>query len=75
MLVQQLQGFHDVALLVPRLQPSQRDQRLLEERYAWVVEPTGVSEDRVPSLLGRWQLLLDVRLARVFVQRMKTTWD
>jgi predicted metal-dependent hydrolase len=31
-------------------------------------------KEAVPALLARWQPLLGVRVARVFVQRMKTRW-
>ncbi len=31
-------------------------------------------KEAVPPLLARWQSLLDVRVERVFVQRMKTRW-
>ncbi len=54
-----------------RVRPrTDEDKRkvLVEEWYR------GQLKEAVPPLLARWQPLLDVRVERFFVQRMKTRW-
>jgi predicted metal-dependent hydrolase len=51
----------------PRTDENRREA-LVEEWYRDQLKET------VPPLLARWQPLLDVRVERFFVQRMKTKW-
>ncbi len=51
----------------PRTNEDKR-QALVEEWYREQLK------EALPPLLARWQLLLDVRVERFFVQRMKTMW-
>lgn len=51
----------------PQADPAKR-QELLEEWYREQVKAA------VPALLAKWEPLMGVQVARLFVQRMKTKW-
>jgi predicted metal-dependent hydrolase len=54
-----------------QVRPGADPARCEEVLDAWYRQQV---RDAVPALLDKWQPLLDVKVARVFVQRMKTKW-
>jgi len=57
--------------MVVRMRPSADEAQKQEVVEAWYREQV---RSVVPSLLAKWEPILEVKVSRVFVQKMKTKW-